>query len=186
MLKENLTRLMKERGVTINVLSDSTGISIPKLKRLRTIENTNPTLDNLVKLSQFFTLSIDELTNLSKVIEGSFKVPFLNYDEIPKYILSNHCRIKRMTIQENIKGVSFCFMILEPMFSFNADCIFFCSTDFKVKDGDFCITMDGKLCRIILNGDIMIAFSATQSSNIITFKQLYAKVIKVKYERHYE
>ena len=62
MLKQNLAALMEKRKITIAELSEETGISVPTLKKLRTIDNSNPTLDSLTKLAEFFNVILDSLT----------------------------------------------------------------------------------------------------------------------------
>lgn|GEM_PF-5134174 len=50
-LKANLIKFMREKDITIRKLAKETGISEPTLKRLRTCDNANPTLDVLIKIS---------------------------------------------------------------------------------------------------------------------------------------
>lgn len=60
-LKNNLVRLMREKEITIRSLAERTGISEPTLKRLRTYDAVNPTLDILMKLSSALSTSLPEL-----------------------------------------------------------------------------------------------------------------------------
>lgn len=74
-LKANLIKLMKEKGLTINDLASKTDISIPTLKRLRTRDDVNPTLDILLKLSKAFDLEISEL------IQEEISIPIFYQDK---------------------------------------------------------------------------------------------------------
>lgn len=62
-LKDNLIKLMKRNSLKIKELSKLTGISEPTLKRLRTEDDTNPTLDVLIRLSQALDEPIDSLVS---------------------------------------------------------------------------------------------------------------------------
>lgn len=66
-LRENLIKKMREKSLKIKELSLKTGISEPTLKRLRTDDNANPTLDVLMKLSAALSEPIDAL--VAKVSE---------------------------------------------------------------------------------------------------------------------
>lgn len=57
---------MKEKSLRIRELSFITGISEPTLKRLRTDNNSNPTLDVLMKLSSALEIPIDSLVSNTK------------------------------------------------------------------------------------------------------------------------
>lgn len=177
---------MKERGITINELSEHTGISIPTLKRLRTVDDANPTLDNLIKLANFFNLSLDDLTKNNSSEDNGYNVPLLKYEQIKNYLEGNQNKAKTITVDTALKNVDFCFYIEKPMFSFSEGCVFYCSKQFKIKDGDFFISTDGTLNRLISNNAVMIALSIDQNSDIIELAKIYAKIIKIKYERHYE
>ncbi len=62
-LKDNLIKIMKRNSLKIKELSKMTGISEPTLKRLRTEEEANPTLDVLIRLSQALDEPIDALVS---------------------------------------------------------------------------------------------------------------------------
>lgn len=68
-LKDNLIRIMKRNSLKIKDLSREAGISEPTLKRLRTDDNSNPTLDVLMRLSIALGEPIDVLVaNISEEI----------------------------------------------------------------------------------------------------------------------
>lgn len=60
-LKENLIKLMKIKGLTIRELADKTEISEPTLKRLRSRDDANPTLDVLIKISTALDVPLSTL-----------------------------------------------------------------------------------------------------------------------------
>ena len=66
-LKKNLVSLMKKNNLTVNDLASITDISIPTIKRLRTRDDCNPTLDVLQKISTALNTNIDQLTKESKL-----------------------------------------------------------------------------------------------------------------------
>lgn len=52
---------MKEKDKSIKELAKQTGISEPTLKRLRTHNSTNPTLDILMKIAKALNVSVNDL-----------------------------------------------------------------------------------------------------------------------------
>lgn len=60
-LRENLIKFMKNKGFTIKELASKTEISEPTLKRLRTNDDANPTLDVLIKISTALEVPIGNL-----------------------------------------------------------------------------------------------------------------------------
>lgn len=82
-LRENLIKKMREKSLKIKDLSLITGISEPTLKRLRTDDRANPTLDVLMKLSVALGEPIDAL--IAKISE---KMPVFRQglDKIPTNI----------------------------------------------------------------------------------------------------
>lgn len=60
-LKTNLVTHMTNSKISIKELAEKTGISEPTLKRLRTHDNANPTLDVLMRLSTALNVSISDL-----------------------------------------------------------------------------------------------------------------------------
>lgn len=62
-LKHNLIKYMRLREKTIKELSEMTDISEATLKRLRTIDDVNPTLDVLIKLGKALEITINELVS---------------------------------------------------------------------------------------------------------------------------
>jgi transcriptional regulator with XRE-family HTH domain len=60
-LKDNLIKFMKEKKLTIRALSERTQISEPTLKRLRSKDGTNPTIDILIKIASELNVSVNQL-----------------------------------------------------------------------------------------------------------------------------
>jgi transcriptional regulator with XRE-family HTH domain len=76
-LKQKLIELMQQHNMTIKELANNTDISEPTLKRLRTRDNCNPTLDVLTKLAEAFDIPLSEL------LEDQAEMPtFKQNDEI--------------------------------------------------------------------------------------------------------
>lgn len=74
-LRRNLIQLMKERKVKIKELARLTKISEPTIKRLRVIENSNPTLDVLIKLSMALRVNINELIQKPIISTSCYQNP---------------------------------------------------------------------------------------------------------------
>jgi transcriptional regulator with XRE-family HTH domain len=60
-LKDNLIKLMAEKKITIRELAEKTDISEPTLKRLRSSDDSNPTLEVLMKISTSLDITVNEL-----------------------------------------------------------------------------------------------------------------------------
>lgn len=60
-LKKNLISFMKEKDKSIRELAQQTGISEPTLKRLRTHNDANPTLDILMRIAKALNVSVNDL-----------------------------------------------------------------------------------------------------------------------------
>lgn len=60
-LRDRLVELMKEKKKTIKDLATETDISEPTLKKLRTKDDCNPTLDVLIKISRALDVPINQL-----------------------------------------------------------------------------------------------------------------------------
>ena len=60
--------LTERRGVSLNAISASTGLSKSYLSRIKNSERTNPTLDTLKKISQYFDMDVSDLLNSEIVI----------------------------------------------------------------------------------------------------------------------
>jgi transcriptional regulator with XRE-family HTH domain len=87
-LKENLVRYMKEKSLTIKELSKKTEISEPTLKRLRSKENTNPTLDVLMKISSILDIPVNNLISKEQEIPLFYQDAPLPTEELNDFILS--------------------------------------------------------------------------------------------------
>jgi transcriptional regulator with XRE-family HTH domain len=61
MLAESLRRLLDERGWSIETASKRTGLHRQMISKILRGEITRPRLDTLIKLSDTFGVSIDEL-----------------------------------------------------------------------------------------------------------------------------
>ncbi len=182
MLKQNLAALMEKRKITIAELSEETGISVPTLKKLRTIENSNPTLDSLTKLAEFFNVSLDSLTRQVHEEEGRYSVPLIKYDRVKDYLNGDIKEIKtRINVEKNTNNVTFCVISDVNLFSFNAGCVFFCSSS-KVKKGDYFIGANGALYKLISDEKIYAAVDLNSNSSVVDESFIRAKIVKVKYE----
>ncbi len=72
-LKNRIIRLMSEQNLTVKQLSDVTGISEPTLKRLRSLNDSNPTLDVLVRLSKGLKTSVSDLIQEQSVVDTYYQ-----------------------------------------------------------------------------------------------------------------
>lgn len=60
--------LTEKRGVSLNAISASTGLSKSYLSRIKNSERTNPTLDTLEKISEYFDMEVSDLLKSEVVI----------------------------------------------------------------------------------------------------------------------
>lgn len=104
--------LTERRGVSLNAISASTGLSKSYLSRIKNSERTNPTLDTLEKISEYFDMEVSDLLNSEVVIvadnndeeeQGNKE----EIDEICKELwqeIQNYCN-KLVVKKEDIKPV---------------------------------------------------------------------------------
>ena len=65
-LKDNLKRIMEEKRMSIPQLAHQTNISVATLKRLRSVDNANTTIDVLMKLSRTLSVPMEVLLKDNK------------------------------------------------------------------------------------------------------------------------
>lgn len=63
-LGENLSYLMDIHHISVNQLSTNTNIPVTTIKRIKTEENTNPTINSLLPIAHFFSITINELLGI--------------------------------------------------------------------------------------------------------------------------
>jgi len=84
-IKENLVQLMSNNNVTVKELSLITDISEPTIKRLRTRDDSNPTLEVLQKLSKALNSDLDTLTR-DNPLHIFFQGEKINFSMHPRFI----------------------------------------------------------------------------------------------------
>lgn len=67
-LKDNLKRIMEEKRMSIPQLAHQTNISVATLKRLRSVDNANTTIDVLMKLSRTLSVPMEVLLKDNKQV----------------------------------------------------------------------------------------------------------------------
>lgn len=90
-LSKTLSTLVKEANLNDPDLSRFTGIPVSTLLKLRTLKNSNPTVETLMPIANFFGITIQQLLGLEPILRsgGSFvpqhrktlSVPILNLAE---------------------------------------------------------------------------------------------------------
>lgn len=62
----NITRLRKEKGITIRQIQETMGFNTPQAIYRWTRGETLPTLDNMLVLSKLFRVTVEEIVVLEK------------------------------------------------------------------------------------------------------------------------
>lgn len=60
-VKKNLVKYMQNRSLTVKELAHAASISEPTLKKLRTQDDSNPTLDVIMRISNALDISVNDL-----------------------------------------------------------------------------------------------------------------------------
>ena len=84
-LNEILNEKMQNKGLTSVDLSKITGIGVSTIQKIRSGLNDNPTIDNLIKIANYFNITTSELIG---EVESStyFKVPIIEWSHLRNFI----------------------------------------------------------------------------------------------------
>ena len=64
-LRTNIRRLCKEKGISINAMAEGIGVRYSTISGMMLGRSNNPTIQLLWKISDYFGITIDELTGHS-------------------------------------------------------------------------------------------------------------------------
>lgn len=145
-LSNNLRYLMQKTGIDMAELSKSTGIALTTLNCLKR-GTGNPTLSTLQTISEFFKISIGQLTETNISTESSRKthfmeVPLLEIHELPEFFVSpNKFNVKIAIEIERNNSMFFAVKVLNSSMSphFEKGTIFIISPEFQPQDGDIAL-----------------------------------------------
>lgn len=156
-----LSYLMEECAIEDIALSRKTGVPPATIARLRTYENTNPTIATLKPLANFFKITIGQLIGNEPLspnrIEGysmdinivASIVPVLKWDQI-SYWLNNdkpELKIKQwIPTEKNFSKKSFAIKLKNDYGLFlKKDSIVILDPEKQYKNGDFVLIVDKKM-----------------------------------------
>ncbi len=195
-LAKTLSKLMKDANIKDPELSRLTGVPVSTLLKLRTIEHTNPTVETLLPIANFFGLNIQQLLGLELIDrpKGSFLpqyrklklVPILKIDEIIRWAQDKVSIEEGPTRQwaetsAEIASSGFALAVKDSLTSGrypeNALMIFDCSE--KVKDKDIVVVQFD-------NQDYLAIRQIIFDSGDIYFKPFNPELDKIIFDTNYK
>lgn len=178
-LMDVLNKLMEKTNTNINQLSKNTGLANTTIKRMCTDPESNPTLDSITKIAEFFGITPnqligtepvpDETTSYQPCFENWDKVPIINLNQVigwPKNIEEIKARdsakyvLTDIGINKEVFAVIATDETLEPKFSEGAILIFDPTRTPKNKDYVILLTYGKDLPQfrqILIDGPDMYA-----------------------------
>jgi transcriptional regulator with XRE-family HTH domain len=172
-LSSNLRYLIQKAGIDIAELSKSTGIALTTLNGLKRGAG-NPTLSTLQTISEFFQISIGQLTETNISSESSRKtnlmeVPLLEIPELPEFFVSpNKFNVKIAIEVERNNSIFFAVKVSNSSMSphFEKGTIFIISPEFQPQDGDIALVQFNNhlpcFRKIFIEGDTFIFTSVVE------------------------
>ncbi len=84
-LMDVLNKLMDKTNININQLSKNTGLANTTIKRMCTDPDSNPTLDSIIKIAEFFEITANQLIGAEPVPDeiSGYQPNFKNWDKVP-------------------------------------------------------------------------------------------------------
>lgn len=163
-LAENLKLLLDKHKINSSQLSMASGVDKPRISRLLSGKTTNPQIDTIQPIAEFFGVTIDQLVGSSPLpMEASYGIvvpvdrlliPIIEWRNAPYWLEIKDRFLPKRTIdaKSNISSDAFALVIenetYEPKFS--AGTILIVDPTEKPKSRDYIITNDP------LNDDITI------------------------------
>jgi len=139
---KNLASLMKRENIDAQTLSEKTGIGIATIKNIRRGVG-NPTISTLYSLSEFFKISIGDLTEgTTSTLSSDPKtatMPLIKYNEIERFLYTNDSFVERYTteVDDTYDDSLFAFEITNTLSSeLERASICIVSTNESANDGD--------------------------------------------------
>ncbi len=151
-LSNNLRYLMNKVGIDAVRLYEMTGIAATTINNLRRGMG-NPTLSTLQSLSDFFNVSIGELTekNLANLIMpqiSSGDIPLIDINEIDNFFSATYKQKKSIHIEltDTLKEKSFAIKLSNGSMApfFEKGTVFIICKDIIAQDGDIVLVRFGK------------------------------------------
>lgn len=151
LLSSNLRFLMAKMGIDASKLYESTGIAVTTINNLRRASG-NPTLSTLQSLSEFFDVTIGDLTeknlaNTQLKQLGSLEVPLVDLNEVDDFFNSPHKGGNSIVIEleKNIRENAFAIKITNNSMApyFDKGTVFVLGRDIPAQDGDLVLVKFG-------------------------------------------
>ncbi|KAF3997108.1 helix-turn-helix domain-containing protein [Glaciimonas immobilis] len=175
---KNLTYLIGKKGVDAAAVCQATGLGIATFNSLRRGVG-NPTLSTLMGLSNYFNVSVGELTEIDlsekKLKRSSAKtIPLIKMSDLCMYLEQKHDKYDTYTTEIEETSAKGYFSILinnDSLYpGYSSGTVFIISKDDEPYDGDIVLIKIGthRPCfrKIFINGDNFIFSSITLESDI--------------------
>lgn len=143
----NLKELLKDEGISENELAKRTGISQQIINRLIAGINTNPKLETIIPIANYFRIPLQDLISTSPISntiqDTSSKIPFVDFKNLAIYGIEAAINQATKFISADIEKNKFYFATnmyddsMEPKFSKGT--ILVLEKTSKVFSGDFCL-----------------------------------------------
>lgn len=155
-LSKNLEFLLKKNGLSLSQLSQACGVDKPIISRILNGKTTNPQVDTLKPIAEFFDITIDQLIGVGKTAAEKqygvvvpidrLLVPLIEWKHIPYWREIKDSYNPKKTIDARITGSKDSFAIeidnnkYEPVFS--CGCIIIIDPSIDPKNRDYILTSD--------------------------------------------
>lgn len=191
-LANNLKDLLQKNNINLSTLSRGCGIDKPRISRIISGETTNPQIDTLRPIAEFFCISIDQLIgncpipydrDYGIVIPiNRLLVPIIDWKNIPYWLEIKNQFIPQKTIdaKSNISSDSFALVIQEKKFEpkFSEGTTLIVDPKAKPKNRDYIITQVEKTSEVTIR-QIVIENNKTFLKNVGSNFEMVS--IKIQY-----
>lgn len=96
-LSDTLNKLLNENKISINQLHENTGVALATIKRIKYDKSANPTINSLLPIAEFFSITLNQLLGLEPFLEeraiGVYKekkhfwkkIPVIEWEHVKNY-----------------------------------------------------------------------------------------------------
>ena len=150
-LSDNLNMLMAKARINSSELARLTGLPATTIKRIRTNDQSNPTVLTLLPIAKYFSLTISELlgcelpnlnsNNLARNTTGALNVPLLSWHECQNFESLDYTKIQNQIFTEKSVAAK-CFALRVEKRGLNffpVNCILIVDPKSEPESGDYVI-----------------------------------------------
>jgi transcriptional regulator with XRE-family HTH domain len=147
-LSDNLNILMAKARLSSSELARQIGVPATTIKRIRTNEQSNPTIATLLPIAQYFSISINQLIGNELFTSANIvcpmllhKIPILSWQECIHHVLIDYEKCSTQILTErNLSEKAFALIIEEnDLEFFPKDSILIIEPNQKPETGDYVI-----------------------------------------------